>query len=202
MKKLYQNIENIYIIGGVGLLTELVQEMDRSLQNVADSTDRLTGYLLRFSGSNSGHRYENIVKTTVKFRDELFDDAQALNDILNQIVQYQNKIYRYEGMAAYAPPANPFLAQKRPISIDTSQVQFHRTDMLQLVASLKNYISSISHHMTTIHEKRNSAGQIWRDSQYRVFSEFVDEVLQSVRTVMKDYELYIQEIEEKIKEMD
>lgn len=202
MKKLYQNIENVHILGGVDQLTDLVQTMDVSLQNIADSTDRLTEYLLKFNSSNSGKRFDAIVNTTVRLRDGLFDDALALNDMQNQLVQYQNKIFRYEGIANSVSRPNPFLAQKRPISTETSQMQFHRGDMLQLIASLKNYSSSVLHHLKIISEKRYSAGQIWRDTQYRDFSSFVDDVIRNVQNVLKEYDVFIRETEEKIKEMD
>ena len=94
------------------------------------------------------------------------------------------------------------MAQKRPISTDVSQVQFHRDEMLQLVASLKNYGNSVLHHVKNINEKRNAAGRIWRDTQYRDFSAFVDDVTRSVQNALKEYEGYIREVEEKIKEMD
>ena len=54
MKKLYENIEDINIKGGVEQLSEMVRAMDISLQNIADNTDRLVGYLIKYSVSNKG----------------------------------------------------------------------------------------------------------------------------------------------------
>ena len=92
MKKLYENIENIHIKGGIGQLSEVVKVMDIALQNIADNTEQLTGYLSKYSASNKGVQYDKVVKTSLRLRDELFRTSQELNDMQNQIVIYQNKM--------------------------------------------------------------------------------------------------------------
>ena len=199
MKRLDQNIDRVHIIGGVGQLTDIVQAMDTSLQNIADSTDRLTDFLLRFSDSNKGQQFEKIVNMTVRLRDELFEDAHELNDLQGQIVSYQNKVSRYEGLSESAPRPNPFLARKRPINVDTTQFQFNREEMLRLVAALTNYAEIVHQHLKRINDKKNTAGQIWRDTQYKDFAAFVEDVTRRVQDVLKDYGGFVQDIEERIK---
>ena len=86
MKKLYENIEDIDIRGGVSQLTEVVTAMDIALQNIADSTDRLYSQLIKYSVSNKGTQYEKVVDTSYALREVLFDASEALNDIQRQIV--------------------------------------------------------------------------------------------------------------------
>ena len=201
MKKLYENIEDINIKGGVEHLSEMVRAMDISLQNIADNTDRLVGYLIKYSASNKGVQYEKVVKTSSYLRDEMFEASMELNDMQNQIVEYQNKIYRYEDMAESAQRPNPYLPVKRQISIDTSMVQFNRSDMLNVVAALRNYSEIVFHHIKTINEKKDSLAAVWRDTQYNDFADFINEVTKNVIDAIKQFEDYVIYLEEKIKEL-
>ncbi len=201
MKKLYENIEDINIRGGVEQLSEVVRAMDISLQNIADNTDQLVGYLAKYSASNKGAQYEKVVKTSMLLRDEMLEASVVLNDMQNQIVAYQNKIYRYEEMAASAQQPNPYLVTKRQISVDTSMVQFNRADMLDVAAALRNYSERVYHHIKTINEKKNSIAAVWRDSQYDDFAEFISEVTKNVVNAIKLFEDYVIYLEGKIKEL-
>ena len=201
MKKLYENIEDINIKGGVEQLSDVVRTMDISLQNIADNTDQLVEYLIKYSASNKGGQYEKVVSTSLHLRDEMFEASVDLNDMQNQIVAYQNKIYRYEGMNESAQRPNPYLVKKRRISVDTSIVQFNRSDMLNVNAALKNYSERVYHHITTINEKKNSIAAVWRDTQYDNFAEFINEVTKNVIDAIKIFEDYYIYLEEKIKEL-
>ncbi len=201
MKKLYENIEDINIKGGVEQLSDVVRAMDISLQNIADNTDQLVGYLVKYSASNKGAQYEKVVNTSMHLRDEMFAASVDLNDMQNQIVAYQNKIYRYEDMGASAQKPNPYLVTKRQISVDSSIVQFNRSDMLNVVAALRNYSERVYHHINTINEKKNAIAAVWRDTQYDDFAEFVSEVTKDVVEAIKIFEDYVLTLEEKIKEL-
>lgn len=201
MKKLYENIEDIHIKGGIGQLSEMVRVMDISLQNIADNTEQLTGYLAKFSSSNKGAQYEKVVKTSLGLRDELFQASEELNEMQNQIVAYQNKIYRYEDMAESAATPNPYLVTKRQINVETSTVQFNRSDMIELSAALKNYSERVYHHIRTINQKKVSIASVWMDTQYDDFAEFIDIVTKNVLDALKIYEEYINYLDQKIKEL-
>ncbi len=202
MKKLYERIEDINIKGGVEQLSEVVRAMDVSLQNIADNTDQLVGYLVKYSASNKGAQYEKVVKTSLELRDEMFEASAELNDLQNQIVAYQNKIYRYEDMAESAQQPNPYLVTKRQITVDTSIIQFNRSDMLNVAAALRNYSERVFHHIKTINDKKNSIASVWRDTQYNDFAEFVSEVTKNVVNAIRVFEDYVIYLEEKIKELN
>jgi hypothetical protein len=201
MKKLYENIENIHIKGGIGQLSEVVKVMDIALQNIADNTEQLTGYLSKYSASNKGVQYDKVVKTSLRLRDELFRTSQELNDMQNQIVIYQNKMYRYEDMSETASTPNPYLVSKKQINVDTTIMQFNRTDMMELAATLRNYSERVYHHMKTIIEKKNSIASVWKDPQYDDFAEFIDGIKRNVVEALKVFEDYVIYLEDKIKEL-
>ena len=201
MKKLYENIEKINIKGGVGQLSEVVRAIDISLQNIAENTGQLVEYLVKYSASNKGAQYEKVIKTSMHLRDEIFEASVDLNDMQNQIVAYQNKIYRYEDMAESAQQANPYMVTKRQISVDTSAIQFTRADMLNVAAALRNYSERVYHHIKTIKEKKDSIAAVWHDTQYDDCAEFIGEVTKNVIEAIKVFEEYVIYLEEKIKEL-
>lgn len=201
MKRLCENIEDIKIRGGVGQLSEMVRAMDISLQNIAENTEQLTGYLARYSSSNKGEQYKKVVNTSLRLRDEMFQASVELNEMQNQIVAYQNKIYRYEDMSESAPRANPYLVTKRQINVDTSIVQFNRTDMLEVVSVLRNYSEKVFHHIKSINQKKNSIAMVWMDTQYNDFAEFIEIVTKTIIDAIKIYEEYVIYLENKIKEL-
>lgn len=203
MKKLYENIENINIKGGVPQLTEMVTVIDVSLQNMAANTEQLTMQLNRYSTSNKGFQYERVVNTTLKLRDELYEASMELNEIQNQIVAYQNKIYRYEEMNDSVSKPYPYLVNRNQnVNVETAVVQFNRAEMMNLAALLNNYGEKVLYQLRTISQKKNSIAMVWCDSQYDDFAEFIDGVIKSVLAALKEYQNYVIYLNEKIKELN
>ena len=202
MKKLYERIEDINIRGGIEQLSEVVTVMDISLQNIAAYTDKLVDYLVKFNNSNMGKQYDNVVSNSLRLRDELYEASYQLNDMQNQVVAYQNKIYRYEGMAERAEKANPYLVTKRAITITNTGVQFSKTDMMDLVTLLSSYSEGVGNQIKTIQEKKEDIASVWLDSQYDDFSEFIDGVTKKVNATIRIYDDFVIEIVERIKELN
>ena len=203
MKKLYERIEDIHIKGGIEQLTEVVTAMDISLQSIADNTENLTDQLIKYSASNKGAQYERVVKTAMSLRDALSVASYDLNDMQNQVVAYQNKVYRYEDMNVRAQKPNPYIVSKnRHVSVDTSEVEFRKNEMMAVAALLKKYSELVIHHVKIINEKKNSIGAVWRDSQYKTFSEFIDITRRKIGDAMRVFDEYYVYLEGKLKEVE
>ena len=202
MKKLYERIEDINIKGGLEPLSEVLTVMDSALQNIAAYTDKLVKHLVKFNATNMGKRYENVVSNSLRLRDDLFDASYQLNDMQNQIVAYQNKIYRYEGMAELAEKPNPYLVTKADVTVTNSGIQFNKTDMIELVTLLRNYSEGVYNQLRTIKEKKEEIAEVWQDSQYKDFAEFVDRVIRKVFGTIKIFEDFVLELEARIKGLD
>lgn len=202
MKRLYENIEDINIKGGVGQLSDVVTAMDISLQNIAENTERLVGQLNRYSVSNKGAQYGKVVDVSMRLREVLFRASQDLNDMQNQIVVYQNKIYRYEEMTVDARKPNPYLVTRNQnVNVETSTIQFDRNDMQNVAAMLRNYSEIVYYHAKNIVDKKNAIASIWRDSQYNDFAEFIDGVMRRIGEALSIFEDYVLYLEDKIKEL-
>lgn len=202
MKKLYENVEDINIKGGVSQLTEMVTAMDISLQNMAESTEQVTMQLVRYSASNKGAQYQSVVNTTIKLRDELCQASKDLNEMQSQIVAYQNKVYRYEETSESAVKPRPYLVNRNQnINVETTVVKFNRAEMINVAALLNNYGEKVIHQLRVISQKKNSIAMVWCDSQYDDFAEFIEGVTKSVLDALKEYQEYLIYLEGKIKEL-
>lgn len=202
MKKLYENIENIYIKGSIANLSEMVTAMDISLQNIAEGTERLSNILMRYADTNKGTQYEKVVRSALDLRDDLYEASLELNEMQNQIVVYQNKIYRYEDMVESAQMPNAYLVDRKQLSVDTIAMQFNRTDMMEVAAYLRNYSETVLHHLRSINDKKNNVGYVWQDRQYNDFAEFIEGITLETVNAIKVFDEYVSYLEEKIRELN
>lgn len=201
MKKLYVNIERIHIVGDISQLSELVKQIDVSLQNLTDYTDRLTAYLVRNSNENYGRQYQVMVEATNELRKELYQASMDFNDLQRQVILFQNKIYRYEDISASAAAPNPYLVKMTQINVNTSGVQYNLQEMRNLVATLHNYSEAVMYHIRNISARKNEAARFWRDEQYRDFADFIEQIIQHVERNLRGFDEYISYLEEKIREL-
>lgn len=202
MRKLYENIEDIYIKGSPAELTSIITAMDISLQNISEGTEQLAAKLVKYSDSNKGTQYERIVARLLALRDVLYQASVDLNGMQNEIVAYQNKIFRYEDMAELASTPNPHMVQRINIHVEVSLVQFNLAEMMSVSAELRNYSEAIVYHTQNLLDSKDQAATIWLDSQYTIFAQFIDDVCKEIISALKVFDEYILVLEEKIKELN
>lgn len=201
MKKLYMNIEDIYIKGNPLQLTEVITTMDDALQNVCQSTEDITGLVIRHSASNKGQQYEKMSTTLIKLRDEMYEASLQLNEMQSQIVEYQNKVLRYEDLSACAAVPNKHIVSRTSINTDNTEVQFRLSEMVELSNGLNSYSEFVYHNMQNIVRGKNDIAAIWQDTQYKDFAEFIDEISMELLAALKVFGEYLTYLDEKIKEL-
>ncbi len=201
MKKLYMNIEDIFIKGNPLQLTEVITTMDEALQNVCQATEDITNLVIRYSTSNKGHQFEKMCSTLIAFRDEMYEASLQLNEMQNQIVEYQNKVLRYEGLSESASVPNKHTVNRGSINVDSTEVQFLLPEMMEVFNGLNNYSEAVYHNMRSIVRGKNDIATIWQDSQYNDFAEFIDGLSMDSLEALKVFGEYVAYLDEKIKEM-
>ncbi|MBR1764616.1 MAG: hypothetical protein IJ746_04415 [Ruminococcus sp.] len=201
MKRLNVNIEEVNIKGDIDQLSQAVIVIDKALQSIADNTDKLYSKLMNFQSTNLGKTYNNIVQTTAELRSELYYSSAEMNDLQRQLIDYQNKLYRYEGINRSAPSPNKFFVQKRKLSTSTNGFMFSRKDMQDLIAMIKSFVGSVESNLKNIVKAKDSASHFWKDRQYKDFSSFIDDVNNKTQRAIKKYEGFIADIDNKVKEL-
>lgn len=202
MRKLYENIEDIYIKGSPAELTSIITAMDISLQNISEGTEQLAVKLVKYNDSNKGTQYERIIARLLALRDVLYQASVDLNGMQNEIVAYQNKIFRYEDMPELASAPNPHMVQRINIRVEVSLVQFNLAEMMSVSAELRNYSEAIIYHTQNLLDSKEQAAIIWLDSQYTIFAQFIDDVCKEIISALKIFDEYVLVLEEKIKELN
>ena len=183
-------------------MTSIITAMDISLQNISEWTEQLTAKLIKYSDSNKGSQFERVVSRLLELRDVLYQASVDLNGMQNEIVAYQNKIFRYEDMAELASAPNPHMVQRININVEVSVVQFNVAEMMSVSAELRNYSEAISYHTQNLYENKEQAAAIWLDSQYTIFAQFVDDVCKEIGSALKVFDDYTYILEEKLKELN
>lgn len=201
MKRLYENIEDIHINGSPEVLTEIITAMDISLQNIAEGTEQITSLLVKYRESNKGQQYGKVLLTLLALENTLYQASQELNEMQREIIAYQNKVFRYEDISETASMPNSFMVERKPIDADTQFVQFSLSEMMEVDAELKNYSEAIKFHANNLNQSKVQIGTVWMDTQYKDFSEFIDEVIRNILEALKIFDEYVMYLEEKIKEL-
>jgi len=199
MKRLTINIEDIYIKGGPVQLTEVITSIDNSLQKLSQATEDATILVNKYSSSNKGQQYRKMASALEALSNRLYEASVDINSMQNEIVNYQNKVMRYEGMAESAVLPNKITIERAHVEVDIADVKFELNEMNEIKNGLNIYSATIFYGMQDIVRKKNDIGQIWLDTQYKTFAEFIDELNMDTLASVKTFGEYLEYLEERIK---
>ena len=198
MRRLFNSIERIQITGDLGQLSGLVRDIDRSLQNIANGTERLMEYLSRYSATNAGRQFEKMAEAASALGRELCQASMAINQMQRDICTYENKIRRFEGLSESAEMPNLYLVSPRRITVDERRTVIDLAEMRFLLQLLVEYSDIVEKYRSEICEKRDAISDIWRDPQYLNFSAFIDEVNDTIIKANVKFGNYIEYLRNRI----
>lgn len=201
MKKLYENIEDIYIEGDPENLTELITDMDNYLQAIANDTEQLTYGLVKYSEVIKGVQFKNTLETVLVLSDTLCEASRELNRMQNEIVEYQNRIFRFEEMNSFASVPNKYIVERVTINADSLVRKYEVSELISLLQDLNDYSVNVSNFTEIILDAKDNISAIWRDSQYDLFSDFIDDICIEITNALKKFDEYAAYLDEKIKEL-
>lgn len=199
MKRLTINIEDIYIKGGPVHLTEVITSIDNSLQKLSQATEDATILVNKYSSSNKGQQYQKMTSALAVLSNRLYEASVDINNMQNEIVNYQNKVLRYEGQSESAVLPNKITIERAHIEVDVADVKFELIEMNEIKNGLNSYSATIFYGMQDIVKQKNDIGQIWLDTQYKTFAEFIDELNMDTLMSVKTFGEYLEYLEERIK---
>lgn len=201
MKKLYENIEDIYIEGDPENLTELITDMDNYLQAIANDTEQLTYGLVKYSEVIKGVQFKNTLETVLVLSDTLCEASCELNRMQNEIVEYQNRIFRFEEMNPFASVPNKYIVERVTINADSLVRKYEVSELISLLQDLNDYSVNVSNFTEKILDAKDNISAIWRDSQYNLFSDFIDDICVEITNALKKFDEYAAYLDEKVKEL-
>ena len=202
MKKLYENIEDIYIEGNPENLTELITDIDNDMQAITNDTEQLTYNLIKYSEVIKGVQFKNTLDTVLVLSDTLSEASRELNRMQNEIVEYQNRIFRFEEMNSFASVPNKYIVERVMISADSLVRKYEVSELISLVQNLNDYSLNVSNFVRKILDAKDNVSAIWRDSQFSLFSDFIDDICVEITNALKKFDAYATYLDEKIKELN
>lgn len=202
MKKLYENIEDIYIEGNPENLTELITDIDNDMQAITNDTEQLTYNLIKYSEVIKGVQFKNTLDTVLVLSDTLSEASRELNCMQNEIVEYQNRIFRFEEMNSFASVPNKYIVERVMISADSLVRKYEVSELISLVQNLNDYSLNVSNFVRKILDAKDNVSAIWRDSQFSLFSDFIDDICVEITNALKKFDAYATYLDEKIKELN
>ena len=201
MRKLFNSIEHVEIYGDIGQLSGLVRGLDRSLQNIANGTERLMEYLSRYSATNAGRQYQTMVEAASALGNKLCQAAMDINQMQKDVCVYENKVRRFEGLPENADMPNQYLVSTRRVMVDGGRTVINLAEMRYLARLLVEYSDIVERHRRDICRKRDDISAIWRDPQFVNFSAFIDEVSETIIRAKRVFENYIDFLKQRIEDL-
>ena len=96
------DIRKVVIKGEIRTLTSVVTQMGQRMQEVSTETENMKTTLLKYMSSNLGKQYDKAAKATLILSEILYSASIEVNQLQNDIVDFQNKSYRFEEMSEHA----------------------------------------------------------------------------------------------------
>ena len=202
MKKLYISVERCDVIGGAEALSPMVTNMDIRLQELASETERVKGVLFKFAGHNSSDQYKKAAVSVYQLSEKLYEDSEALNEMQSQIVKYQIAIARFNEKGTGFSSPNRHNVQKVKIDVQTNHFQFTLNEMIEVNNSIQKYVTDARSTLNILKSNKEQIGSIWKDPQYKDFSEFIDGIISATQKSLADLEAYHVHLQTKIKELN
>lgn len=114
----------------------------------------------------------------LKFHKFIFNFLLALNNIQNQIIDYQNKVYKFEDINVVVKNVKATDINDYEISGVTS---FNiNGGLINIEELLDKYINSISEQLNNMINEKNKYATIWLDSQYKKYEKIVSQYIEHV----------------------
>lgn len=194
MKRIRLCVQDIRLRGrDPGVLTDLVLAINKQLQIMCERTDGIRMFLLKFSANFDGKQLARAIEATAELSKKLNEACEIIYDTQVQVVDYQNKVYRFEGGGETAAPPRPSITEIR-ISADCSQINYTISDLKNLADKLAEYCDSIYESLKKTEVERDKIASVWLDSQYKDFSNIIDDVISNMNphlAVLEDYIVYL-----------
>ncbi len=201
MKKLYENIEEVSIKGRPEELTQVVDSIDITMQEFANETENVKVIMYKYSGTNQGIQYKNACDAITDLSNQIYDASEELNELQRQVVEFQNKCYRYEGLGYLCTSPRSHNINRIRVLANTSSIDFKKPEMIIVRDALERYSCSARDVYKKLQSDRDYIGTIWEDRQFRDFSSFIDEVCIIIENGCKNLDEYKDYLHARIKEI-
>lgn len=190
MRKLYFNINDITILGNPTKLSDVITKMDYNLQRLSADTEKIKYTVYKKSTSNQGHQYTNVVNATKNLSVAVYNASVIMNDVQHQICQYIYKCCKYEEIYGNIPVPRKHDIKIVKLDTITSVIIYRKEDMIQVRNALVAYVAASRREAQNLRANREFIRSIWKDTQFELFSKYVDEICAILRKGADDLETY------------
>ena len=144
--------------------------------------------------------WKGINKLASAFGSDLTED-ERVDRAVNEIVEYQNRILRFEEMNTSVSAPNKYIVERVTINTDSLVRKYEVGELISLLQDLNDYSINVSNFTEKILDAKDNISAIWRDSQYNLFSDFIDDICVEITNALKKFDEYAAYLDEKVKEL-
>ncbi len=198
-RKLYINIEKIRINGDISALSQPVINIDKCLQELTNETIKLRNMLYKYYDDNASNQYKKAIESSNNLAKKLTLESKALNELQTEIVRLQENMIRFNDKKQYI--AKHFGYYVMSINIPEKSGVFRAVvkDLVTINNGIMRYINGVGNGVKKIKADKASIGMVWKDPQYVLFSNRIDEICHILNVHMNVLQEYSGYLNNKIK---
>lgn len=195
-------IEYAHIKGKPDEIYDVVTNIDKSMNDLADKTYEMKQLFLKINSSNAGDTFHKASDAMEKLSKRVKGISEELNNIQNDVCSYiENNCNGYEGRSSSFPrrKMTEFSIAKNIAS--TSELEYSRENINELLLKFKTYATTLKDTIDKIEKAKERIGNIWCDPQYEKFSSYIENSMHDLKKLGYDAYSAACELHQKSKSM-
>ena len=189
---MFEEINDVHIVGSAKELNTMISAVDMIVQKMANTTEQVQGFVANLGSTTFGQQYENAVNAVSGLSDILYDKSTDLNRSQRDLVNYIDRVDIFNDRPPSSLPPRNFEVIRINISVNTRDDRFTKETLQKLKSMLSTYCDVISVQKLQLLNEKSSIGSIWKDSQYRVYSSFIDEICRAIENGTRALREYVE----------
>ena len=189
---MFEEINDVHIVGSAKELNTMISAVDMIVQKMANTTEQVKGFVANLGSTTFGQQYENAVNAVSGLSDILYDKSTDLNRSQRDLVNYIDRVDIFNDRPPSSLPPRNFEVIRINISVNTRDDRFTKETLQKLKSMLSTYCDVISVQKLQLLNEKSSIGSIWKDSQYRVYSSFIDEICRAIENGTRALREYVE----------
>ena len=198
---MFENINDVHIIGSAKELNTMISSVDQRVQEMSNLTEQIKAFVANCGSTTFGQQYEKAVNAVSELSNTLYNKSIELNQSQRDLVNYIDRVDRFNDRPPSALPPRNHQVTRIKVSVNTRDDRFTKETIQKVIRMLNSYCDNISKQKAQLINEKSNIGSKWKDSQYRVYSSFIEEICRAIESGTRTLREYADYLQSKINNM-
>ena len=190
-RKLYVNVSKIHINGDPVVLYNYIVDINKCVEYLTMETIVIRNTLVKYAQIDSTEQFGKMVENVGDLSKVLIVESENFNELQLQVWKLCDNMERFIEKTNPIPHNfKHFGTGKVDASVREKVFHFSIDDYIYLYNSLMNYLTNVANACVKLQHSAVAAETIWRDDQYRIFLDVVNEIVMVIKKGGKQLQDY------------